>query len=94
MIAADENMKHGMDPHKSMVKQEEDINDGLRSYFSKADQFAVRMSSALKKSGLVKKSLVGEQNDLFIDKANVNLVKSGLGEGLATIPEEQKDEPN
>ena len=76
MIDAEESVKNGQNLKKTMKKEEQDIADGIKSYLSKADQFAVRMSSAIRKSGLVK-SFSGNQDELFIDKANVNLVRDG-----------------
>jgi hypothetical protein len=44
------------------------------------------MSSALHKSGIAKKSLLAsssEQNELFIDKSNINLTKSVIDSNAA-----------
>ena len=75
MIDADESFKSGQNVKKTMAKEENDIAEGIKTYLSKADQFAVRMSSAIKRSGLVK-SFSGNQDELFIDKQNVNLTRS------------------
>jgi hypothetical protein len=75
MIDAEESFKSGQNAKKTMAKEEQDIADGIKTYLSKADQFAVRMSSAIRKSGLVK-SFSGNQDELFIDKSNVNQSRS------------------
>lgn len=54
MIRSEEDIKAGGDIKKSMIREQEDINSNLKSYLSKADNFAVRMSSAVKKSGITK----------------------------------------
>jgi len=52
MIRAEEDIKSGANIKKSMIKEQEDINATIKNYLSRADQFAVRMSSAVGRSGI------------------------------------------
>ena len=40
----------GHDAKKSMIMEEEEITDNIKSYLKRTDQFAVRMSKALSRS--------------------------------------------
>jgi hypothetical protein len=77
VLVTEEQIKGGADIKKSMIQENEDINSTIKNYLSRADQFAVRMSSAIGKS--MSKSGIGtsnqEQSELFVDKANINLTK-------------------
>jgi hypothetical protein len=54
MIRAEDDIRAGANVKKSVFREQEDINDNIKSYLSRADNFAVRMSSAVKKSGIGK----------------------------------------
>ena len=75
MIHTEEQIKGGANAKKSMIQEQEDITSNIKTYLSRADQFAVRMSTAVTKSMAGKKSLVAEQNALFVDHDNVQLNK-------------------
>ena len=70
------------DAKKSMIQEEKDITDNIKTYLSRADQFAVRMSTAIRASKVGKKSTMHgghgtpEQNELFVDQQNINLTKT------------------
>lgn len=59
-----------------MIQEEKEITDNIKTYLSRADQFAVRMSTAMRASkvgGGKKSTMHGghsgtpEQNELFVD---------------------------
>lgn len=63
---------------KSMAKEQTEITDHIKQYLSKADKFSVRMSAAITKSQAFRsKAKAGEsdQNKLFVDNSNVNLIE-------------------
>ena len=85
MITNQEKLAIGMDAKKSMAQEQQEITENIKSYLSRADQFAVRMSAIVGVSHAAKgKSLAGrgtvEQEALFVDKNNINLTNTNVPE--------------
>jgi hypothetical protein len=59
MIRAENEIKNGGNIKKSMIQEQEDINQTIKTYLSRADQFAVRMSNAVKKSNIKSHAAAG-----------------------------------
>ena len=72
------------------AQEQQEITDNIKSYLSRADQFAVRMSAIVGVSHAGKgKSVAGrgtvEQEALFVDKNNINLTNVPEQEDISTV---------
>ncbi|CDW89019.1 zip zinc transporter family protein [Stylonychia lemnae] len=95
MIRAEEDIKSGGNVKKSMIQELEDISMTIKNYLSKTEQFAVRMSNAVQKSGIKSsKASQGshEQNQLFVDKSKINLTKSSQADAQTHAESHNGDE--
>jgi zinc transporter ZupT len=67
------------DLKKSRIEEKEDMNGAMKSYLNPHDRFATRMKASMRGSNAAAENGDGEQQNLFVDKSNVDLERQGEG---------------
>ena len=60
MIVSNEQLIHGIDSKQRLIQEEKEITQNIRSYLSRAEMFAVRMSVALPPAKTAHQILISE----------------------------------